>query len=31
MDGMIKGSIRNIGNNWKEIRDVGKKHKGEEY
>jgi len=31
MDGMIKDSIRNIRDNWKEIRDVGKKHRGEEY
>ena len=31
MDGMIKDSIRNIRDNWKEIRDVGKKHRGEGY
>ena len=31
MDGMIRGSIRNIGDDWKKIRDVGKEHKEEEY
>ena len=29
MDGMIRGLIRNIGDNWKEIEDAGKEYKGE--
>jgi len=28
---MIKGSIRNIGDDWKEIGDVRKEHREEEY
>ena len=31
MDGMIRGLIRNIGNNWKEIGDVRKEYRGKEY
>jgi len=31
MDGMIKGSIRNIGDDWKEIGDIRKEHKEEGY
>jgi len=31
MDGMIRGLIRNIGDDWKEIGDVEKKHRGEGY
>jgi len=29
IDGMIRGLIRNIGDNWKEIGDTGKEYKGE--
>jgi len=29
MDGMIRGLIRNIGDDWKEIEDVGKEHRVE--
>ena len=31
MDGMIRGLIRNIGNNWKEIGDVRKEYREKEY
>ena len=31
MDRMIRGLIRNIGNNWKKIGDVRKEYKEKEY
>jgi len=31
MDGMIGDLIRNIGDNWKEIRNTGKEYRGEEH
>ena len=31
MDRIIRGLIRNIEDDWKEIRDVGKKCRREEY
>jgi len=31
MDRTIRGLIRNIGDDWKEIRDVGKEYRGEEH
>jgi len=31
IDGMIRGLIRNIGDDCKEIRDIGKEYKGEEH
>jgi len=27
MDGIIRGLIRNIGDNWKEIGNIGKKYR----
>jgi len=31
MDRTIRGLIRNIRDDWKEIRDVGKEYRGEEH
>jgi len=28
---MIRGLIKNIRDNWKEIRDIGKEYRGEEH
>jgi len=31
MNGIIRGLIRNIGDNWKEIGDIEKEYKEEKY